>query len=386
MNGSPATGIASALAGPAMRSQSERRLVRLVREGHDQAFEEIDRRYRARLTAYAGSFVKSGAAEDVVQDALLRACLALRAGNEEVRLRPWLYRIVRNTALNHLRDAPPPHEELDSQYDGVPQPPDIVAQREELGEVVRSIKGLPVPLREALVQRELEGRSHGEIGRSLGITPAAARQLIFRARRAAREGLGALLPLPVLRYLLAGDATGAGLGVAGGGGAAFGALKIAAIVAALGGGVITGAVVRDTAHHGHARMTAQASPTAAPVAKASAPATAPRGRTASGRGSGPRDTGIAPAPSRRSSESRSGSSSSDSSGDSGDSGHDVSGSNDSGDSSSSGDLSSGSGSDGSGSGSSVGSGDGGSSGGDSSSGSSGSDGGGSGDIGQTSDG
>ena len=64
------------------------------------------RRYGKPLTRYAAAIVGSRA-EDVTQDAFSKALLALRRNDAEIELRPWLFRIVRNTALNDLRDSPP---------------------------------------------------------------------------------------------------------------------------------------------------------------------------------------------------------------------------------------------------------------------------------------
>jgi DNA-directed RNA polymerase specialized sigma24 family protein len=113
MNPPPAEGLASRLfLGPALRTQPDRRLVTLVRDGYDAAFEEIVRRYGKALTRYAAAIV-GGRSEDVTQDAFSKALLALRRDSgAEIDLRPWLYRIVRNTALNDLRDRPPDTVEL----------------------------------------------------------------------------------------------------------------------------------------------------------------------------------------------------------------------------------------------------------------------------------
>src|SRR6187551_3154338 len=83
--------------GPALRAQSDGRLVTLVREGYEAAFEEIVRRYGRPLARYAFS----------------KALTAIRRDDNEIDLRPWLYRIVRNTALNDLRDRPPTTEILE---------------------------------------------------------------------------------------------------------------------------------------------------------------------------------------------------------------------------------------------------------------------------------
>src|SRR3954466_8479109 len=218
------------LAGVAIRCQSDSRLVGLMREGHDGAFDEIVRRYRAQLVGYAGGIVPEHSAEDVVQEALIRAHSALGRSDAEMNLRPWLYTIVRNGALNALR-GDPVHVHLDENYDGVPQPPEVAARREDLAALTAGVRKLPEQQREALVKRELEGRSHEEIAASLGLSAGAVRGLIYRARTALRDGAGLLIPLPVLRALLgsgtaspeaagAAGTAAAGLAAGGGGGVA----------------------------------------------------------------------------------------------------------------------------------------------------------------------
>jgi RNA polymerase sigma factor (sigma-70 family) len=207
---------AAPLAGLALRCQPDARLVTLFRDGHDRAFEEIVRRYRQALVRFAAAIVPADRAEDVVQEALAKAHSSLAAGRGEISLRPWLYTIVRNRALNDLRDEPA-HQPLAQDFDGVPQPPEVAARRTELASVVEQIKALPGAQREALLRRELEGRSHEEIAAAIGVSPGAARGLIFRARAALRDGAGALIPLPAMRALLNAaplttEATGAGIG------------------------------------------------------------------------------------------------------------------------------------------------------------------------------
>jgi RNA polymerase sigma factor (sigma-70 family) len=263
------------LAGVAIRCQRDSRLVGLMREGQDSAFDEIVRRYRALLVSYAGGIVPEHSAEDVVQEALTRAHSALGRSDAEMNLRPWLYTIVRNGALNALRGEPV-HVHLDDNYDGVPQPPEVAARREQLAALTARVKELPGPQREAIVKRELEGRSHEEIAASLGVSAGAVRGLIYRARAALRDSAGMLIPLPVLRALLSSvpaspEATGAAgaaaAGLTAGGGIALKAgATLGVAVIAVGSGIAiqhrdAGSAKDPAAGHGASRSAgAQAAP------------------------------------------------------------------------------------------------------------------------------
>jgi RNA polymerase sigma factor (sigma-70 family) len=243
--------------GPTLRAQPDRRLVDLVRDGYDAAFEEIVRRYRRPLDRFAAAIV-GGRSEDVTQDAFSKALLALRGSEAEIELRPWLYRIVRNTALNDLRDRAPVAEELADTLPGGLSAAAVVEAREELRDLMERLGALPEPQRAALVMRELEGLSHEEIAAALGVSGGAARQAIFRARSALREGFGLLLPLPIVRALAAhGDDAAraggalAGAGASSAGGVALGGIGAGALKAGMAAVLIAGTVGAGVAidHH-----------------------------------------------------------------------------------------------------------------------------------------
>ena len=232
------------LGGSALRFQPDGRLVSLVRDGYESAFEEIFRRYGAPLRSYAASIVTAQRADDVTQEAFTKAFLALRGTDKEIQLRPWLYRIVRNTALTSIRDEPKPAFELDEAQAPDMSPEELAEQREEITRLMTGLRELPEPQRAAIVMRELEGLSHEQIAASLGLSGGAVRQSIYRARRALRQGLGLLVPLPVLRLLLEEGFTQGASATAAGGGAGI-AVKtgVAALLAA--GTVTTGAVIKE---------------------------------------------------------------------------------------------------------------------------------------------
>lgn len=166
---------------------TDAQLVEHFRSGDDTAFTEIDRRHRGALTAFARRMLLGSGhdAEDVVQDALIRAHRALRATDRPMALRAWLYMIVRNRALDELR-APQRSEPFDDAITmrTVPgaDPAQRLAEHEEVRRIVAEIGRLPERQRMALVMREFDGRTHAEAACALHTTVSATKSLIVRAR------------------------------------------------------------------------------------------------------------------------------------------------------------------------------------------------------------
>src|SRR5262245_32815112 len=87
-----------------LRLQSDARLTELARAGHEPAFDAIVHRYRPALLRYCTRILGPSRAEDAVQQALASAHTAMTNGDDrDLKLRPWLYRIAHNSALNILR-------------------------------------------------------------------------------------------------------------------------------------------------------------------------------------------------------------------------------------------------------------------------------------------
>jgi predicted transcriptional regulator len=114
--------------------------------------------------------------------------VALRRGQRHAPLRPWLFRIAHNEAISAIR-----RRAADATHGRLTQPltadsPEEHADRNaRLSALLEDLAELPERARSALVMRELGDLSHAEIGQSLGITPAAAKQAVFEARRGLLE-------------------------------------------------------------------------------------------------------------------------------------------------------------------------------------------------------
>lgn len=167
---------------------TDAQLVLRFRNGDEAAFSEIHRRFRSALTAFARRMLHGSGhdAEDVVQDAFMRAYRGLRVTDRPMTLRPWLYMIVRNRALDELRSP----QRTDSYDDELlrmrpvadADPAHCSEQRDEMRFIVNEIARLPERQRIALVMREFDGRTHAETAAALDTTVPATKSLIIRAR------------------------------------------------------------------------------------------------------------------------------------------------------------------------------------------------------------
>jgi RNA polymerase sigma factor (sigma-70 family) len=250
-----------------LRTQSDARLVALARTGHDRAFEAIVERYRRQLLRACLRILPEARAEDALQQALVAAWTALRRGDDVVELRPWLYRIVRNTALNQLRIAGYDLDELVDTLGAASDPEEEVARRAVVRQTLAAVAALPERQRDALLRTAVQGRGQDEVARDLGLTDTAVRQLVHRARVALRATATAAVPLPAAAWLAsAGEraepmagriaelVTGAGTA-----GATVTLAKAGTVAVLAGGAIATPAVVSD---HSPAHRAARARPTA----------------------------------------------------------------------------------------------------------------------------
>ena len=237
--------MAPLLSTPLLRTQSDRRLVALAANGHDRAFEAIVERYRRPLQRYLRRLLSEGLAEDVLQASFVRAWQALRAGTDVRDLRPWLYRIAHNQALNTLRAAGSALPAVTAELPAISLEAEV-EQREELRAALHGIEALPDRQRAALVAIAVADRPHADVARELGMSDGALRQLLLRARTTLRAAATALTPYPLMSWLAGGqEATAARVAeVAVGAGGVGVAFKAGAAVLAAGAVVAGGPALR----------------------------------------------------------------------------------------------------------------------------------------------
>ena len=247
-----------------LRTQSDERLVALARAGHERAFEAIVERYRRPLVRACRRVLPEARAEDAVQQALVAAWSALSRGDEVHELRPWLYRIAHNTALNQLRIAGYDYDELHGMLETGAAPEEELERREVARRTLTGLAALPPRQREALLQTAVQGRGQEEVARALGVSEPAVRQLVHRARTQLRAAATALTPFPLAGWLA--DAGGA----AGAAGATATVAKLSAVVV-LAGGAAAGPGMVDHLSHGSAAGGSHAPALGAAEAKAAEP-------------------------------------------------------------------------------------------------------------------
>jgi RNA polymerase sigma-70 factor (ECF subfamily) len=162
-------------------------LVQRARDGDDGAFGVIVETYRDRLFGVAVGMLRNRtAAEDVVQEAFVKAYQNLKRFRGDASIYTWLYRIAVNTAHNHIRRArrkmEVDFEEVAPVIEAAGPNPAQTAANAELGEAIDgAIQGLPPRQREVFILHYFERMTHRETAEILGVTEGAVKANFFHA-------------------------------------------------------------------------------------------------------------------------------------------------------------------------------------------------------------
>jgi len=179
-------------------AESESGLLDQARGGSVLAFEEIVRRYQRRVYATAYRIVRRHqVADDVAQEAFIRAHRSLDRFDTRRPFGPWICRIAANLAVNHVRS---PQAREDALPDGHAETPSAapgalqrVLDTEAQAMLDRALGDLPAEQRAVFCLRVFEELSYREIADALGIEMGTVMSRLSRAREKLREALSPYL-------------------------------------------------------------------------------------------------------------------------------------------------------------------------------------------------
>ena len=180
------------------QEDADRDLVAAAAAGDLDAFEKLVRRHQTRLVGYLRGLTNAEAdAEDLAQEAFLRAYRSLKGFRGTSSFRTWLYQIATNVFRNWLEkrrnqapvnagsiDAPPPGMDEPVEPMGEENPEAQHIQRDAID---RALAELPADQREAVLLRDVEGFEYREIAEQLGVPLGTVESRIFRGRARLKE-------------------------------------------------------------------------------------------------------------------------------------------------------------------------------------------------------
>lgn len=176
---------------------SDLALVERVQRGDRSAFNVLVLRYQSKVLKLVHRYVRDPMeAEDVTQEAFIKAFRAIGSFRGDSAFYTWIYRIAINTAKNALVsnkrrpvstdiDVQDPEQgDLEARLTDGETPERLVMSEEIRVTVNRAMEELPEDLRTAIVLREIDGLSYEEIAASMDCPVGTVRSRIFRAREA----------------------------------------------------------------------------------------------------------------------------------------------------------------------------------------------------------
>jgi RNA polymerase sigma-70 factor (ECF subfamily) len=173
-------------------------LLARARQGDLAAFEEVVRRYQRRVYGVALRIVRAhDVADDVAQEAFVRAWRSLDRFDLGRPFGPWVCRIAANLAVNHVRSPRAREEGLPEGHAETPSadpgPLAAVLDAEARRVLDGAVAGLSPEQRAVFVLRAVEEMSYAEIAEALGISPGTVMSRLFRARERLAKALAPYL-------------------------------------------------------------------------------------------------------------------------------------------------------------------------------------------------
>lgn len=184
-----------------IREPTDRELVRRVQAGEKRSFAALVHRHARTVYRVVRGIVDNPAdAEEIVQEAFLKALQHVESFRGEAKFRTWLIQIAVNEArMRHRKYRPGLHDSLDDEpqnereyrprelADWRPNPEEKLARKEMSLLIDRGIRALPKGYREVFLLRDVESLSNEETAAALGLTVPAVKARLLRARLMMRE-------------------------------------------------------------------------------------------------------------------------------------------------------------------------------------------------------
>ncbi len=187
-------------------ADQDKELVQRVLDGDKSAYDVLVLKYQHKIVQLVNRFVKDPSeAQDVAQEAFIKAYRALDKFRGDSAFYTWLYRIAINTAKNYLMSRSRRYSDYEvdvqeaEQVENAPQlkgldtPVTDLMNEQIIATIKQAIEKLPDEMRTAIMLREFEGLSYEEIAQTMDCPVGTVRSRIFRAREAIEEKLHPLL-------------------------------------------------------------------------------------------------------------------------------------------------------------------------------------------------
>ena len=176
-----------------MRKEEDIILVRKAKIGDKNAFGELVEKYKERIYFVAYRMTNNHAdADDLSQEAFIKAYENIAGFREESSFSTWLYRIIVNITINYLNKTRRKQVfSLDENIyiEGASNPAELAKQHQLHEEITKAIASLPLKQRIVVELAILEGLPHRKIGEILGCREKTVSWYLFRARKKLKEKL-----------------------------------------------------------------------------------------------------------------------------------------------------------------------------------------------------
>ena len=163
-------------------------LVGIAQTGDLEAFEQLYRRHLDRVYGLCLRMVANrGWAEDLTQEAFVRAWQKMSSFHGRSAFGTWLYRLTVNVVLGELRSRKRREQRLEAVAEAAPQAASVSPGKGV--DLERAIANLPQQARTVFVLYDVEGYRHREIATMIGLSEGTSKAHLHRARRLLREAL-----------------------------------------------------------------------------------------------------------------------------------------------------------------------------------------------------